>query len=472
MKHIFKLLMTILGIIVAACTLILVCAQNPGIKSALSGITGDIAKNRELAKQKAMEEAAAAEASKAAKSSSSSGNNSGGSSGSSTDAASDEAAGAENADGPEGETAHPYNFDRPYKDYVEAWDNSRVRESVAENPVSKNFVEEFFDTTGDKVFADGTYPEGVSRLLTVQPEIVDVSDDKQAQEIIDSTDKGKIGSGLYFDPLFYPYYYMLDDKGQTLYRQLYANATELNKTFAPVVEAGSKDIESAFRCMLDDHPELFWVDNSYYYEYDHNGKVIQFNFDFYKNFPNIPAARDTFENAAEGMVAAARDLPTDYEKELYVHDLIRYKLGYRLGPLDQSAYSAVVQDKTVCAGYTKCFQYLMQKLGIPAYNCTGWGGNERHAWNIVLLDDGYHNVDCTWDDSLKGYDYFNLSDAENDSHRRMDFSVYLPPCVSSDYRPGNEIKTGTDKAQIASANSQIVTSFTSDGKIQLSLKAN
>ena len=77
----------------------------------------------------------------------------------------------------------------------------------------------------------------------------------------------------------------------------------------------------------------------------------------------------------------------------------------------------------------------MQRLEVPTYNCTGWGGRERHAWNIVLLDDGYHNVDVTWDDSGENYDFFNLSDAENKQHRRMDFSVYLPKCVSSDHKP-------------------------------------
>ena len=48
---------------------------------------------------------------------------------------------------------------------------------------------------------------------------------------------------------------------------------------------------------------------------------------------------------------------------------------------------------------------------------------------------GFHNVDCTWDDSNSNYNYFNLSDAENKNHRRMDFSVYLPKCVSSKHRP-------------------------------------
>lgn len=461
--------MAILGIIIAACALILVCASNPQLKGALQGITGDIAKNRELAKQKAAEEEAQAAASSAAEAAKKAAGDE--ASADSSDAQSkttDEAA----AGASEEETAHPYVFDKPFKDFINEFDNSLVSEEVLENKEFDDFVNAFLNTAEDEVFPDGNYPSGKSHLLTVQPEIVNIDDENEAREIIANTDMGETGEGLSFDPLFYPYYNMLGEKGQALYRQLYANAMAQNKTFAPVVETRSKEIENAFSCMLNDHPELFWVDISYYYEYDHKGNVIQFNFDFYKQFPNIDQARETFEKNAEGMVAGARGLPTDYDKELYIHDLMNYKLSYKYNPLDQSAYSSIVQDKTVCAGYARCFQYLCQKLGIPCYNCTGWGGRERHAWNIILLDDGYHNVDVTWDDSLKSYDYFNLSDAENDSHRRMDYSVYLPPCVSSGYSPLKEGQPSMNISPVASADSKIVTTFTSDGKIQISLQSN
>ncbi len=460
--------MFVLGLVVAGCALILVCASNPQLKGVLQGFTKDIAKQRELAKQKAAEEEAAAAASSAAAAASKAASDEANDASSSTGASADIA--AEGAS--EEETAHPYNFDKPFVDFVNAFDNSLVSEEVLENKEFDDLVNAFLNTTGDEVFPEGTYPGGRSHLLTVQPEIVDIEDEAKAKEIIESTDKGETGEGLSFDPLFYPYYHMLNEKGQALYRQLYANAMAQNKTFAPVTETKNKEMENAFTCMLNDHPELFWVDISYYYEYDHKGNVIQFNFDFYKQFPNIDLARETFEKNAEGMVAGARGLSSDYDKELYIHDLMNYKLSYKYNPLDQSAYSSVVQDKTVCAGYARCFQYLCQKLGIPCYNCTGWGGSQRHAWNIILLDDGYHNVDVTWDDSLKSYDYFNLSDAENDSHRRMDYSVYLPPCVSSKYRPIPEGLPAIETSPVASADSKIVTTFTPDGKIQLTLQAN
>ena len=100
--------------------------------------------------------------------------------------------------------------------------------------------------------------------------------------------------------------------------------------------------------------------------------------------------------------------------------------------MNQSAYSALVNGQTVCAGYARAFQYLMQQLNIPCYYCTGYSGQD-HAWNIIKLEQKYYNVDVTWDDTTPStYDYYNKSDAEfADTHVRKGLSVYLPVCGSN-----------------------------------------
>ena len=80
-----------------------------------------------------------------------------------------------------------------------------------------------------------------------------------------------------------------------------------------------------------------------------------------------------------------------------MHDTLAERITYDLSAeMSQSAYSALVNGRTVCAGYARAFQYIMQRLGIPCYYCTGYAG-ESHAWNIVGMEDGYYNVDVTWD---------------------------------------------------------------------------
>ncbi len=419
-----KILYVILALIILICIFIGVCAVNPDVAEPFKEMAANVEETRKRKAREAEEAEAEAQAAQAA----------------SVEEVEEETAEEEEpeeepdiATGPE--TAHPYDFDLTYQDYVDDWADTSVNDDYKNNPDYEEFVKDFLNPEEDE---DGDFPEDSSHMLTPQPEIIDVEDEDQAQEIMDSVDYGETGEGLEFDELYYPYYHMLNEKCQALYRQIYANANALNEQFAPITEATSRELQDAFCCVLDDHPELFWVDITFYTEYDYKGNVIKFNFDFYKNFSDIPSARDKFENTAKELSAGAQGLGSAYEKELYIHDLIVNKLNYRFNSLDQSAYSSVVQNETVCAGYARCFQYLMQLLQVPTYNCSGWGGRERHAWNIIKLDDGFHNVDCTWDDSLSNYDYFNLSDAENDSHRRMEFSVYLPPCVSSEYRPEAE----------------------------------
>ena len=69
-----------------------------------------------------------------------------------------------------------------------------------------------------------------------------------------------------------------------------------------------------------------------------------------------------------------------------------------------------------------------------SFYCTGYAGTD-HAWNIVGLDDGYYNVDVTWDDTEGGqYDYFNKTDeVYADTHVRRELSVNLPKCEGQRY---------------------------------------
>ncbi|MDE5950842.1 MAG: hypothetical protein K2H12_04590 [Acetatifactor sp.] len=126
----------------------------------------------------------------------------------------------------------------------------------------------------------------------------------------------------------------------------------------------------------------------------------------------------------------------DYEREKYVHNRLLELVEYQSGaPMSQSAYSALVNGKTVCAGYARAFQYLMQQLGIPCYYCTGYSG-ENHAWNIIYLYGEYYNVDLTWDDTEPAtYKFFNKTDQDYaTTHARRSLAQKLPACDGISYR--------------------------------------
>ena len=258
---------------------------------------------------------------------------------------------------------------------------------------------------------------------------------KTADELLDTLSKGNIGEELTFDEKVYPYFYMLNDTEKSLYKQIFANAEDMNKRFLPVEIATEDEIKNAFTAVVNDHPELFWMDMAYKYRYSPSGQVVEINLVFNITANNITEYKSKFDAAAKKLVNNTYGLYTDYKKEKKVHNDLLSSVKYDSNaPINQSAYSALVYGRTVSAGYSRAFQYIMQQLNIPCYFVMGDAGSS-HAWNIVKLDNGYYNVDTTWNDTNPAtYDYFNCSDDTfADNHERIGLSVYLPECDASKY---------------------------------------
>ncbi len=253
---------------------------------------------------------------------------------------------------------------------------------------------------------------------------------------IESLEDSKITfEDVTIDTNIYPYYGLLSSDEQTLYKQVYANIKSLSTTFIPVttikIESASKVIEAVY----NDHPEFFWLDNSYSYKYTTGGNCAQIILSFNETAADFSNAKSLFDESAKVIIDGALNLSTDYEKEKYVHDTLIELVTYDTSSnMNQSAYSALVGKSSVCAGYARAFQYIMITLGIPTYYVTGYAGGD-HAWNIVLLGDEFYNVDVTWDDT-EGYqyDYFNASDAIfSKTHTRVGLSTSLPKCLGTTY---------------------------------------
>lgn len=298
-------------------------------------------------------------------------------------------------------------------------------------------------------------------------------DDATADDLQNQLDVGFTGDGLTFDALYYPYYAMLDEEGKHVYRQIYANADAVFPVFMPVEEVTAAQLRNIFSAVYNDHPELFWLETAYACKYTSAGRCVEIDLKFNRLTQNLSSAKENFNNQADSIIEEAKKLSDNYSKEKYVHDELIKRISYNTrAEMNQSAYSALVNDETVCAGYSRAFQHIMMQLSIPCYYCTGFAG-ESHAWNIVQLSDGFYNVDTTWDDTGNGsYDYFNKTDDDYASnHIRKELSVYLPSCNGQQYRnleknpdnnpqndsetPGDDQKTLRSLADVGIAEDQV-----------------
>ena len=264
-----------------------------------------------------------------------------------------------------------------------------------------------------------------------------------------------------YDTIKNPYFAMLSETEKNAYSLIYEELLKGNQKFECRVEVTADQLSKAIDSVLNDHPELFWLDNNYGYTYDPSGgsiKELSFSFfDFADTPEKLTAAKAQFESSASLVVAGALSYSTVLERELYIHDYICQNTEYDASaPYNQSAYSVLVTHKSVCAGYARCFQYLMQKTGATCYYVTGRtegvsgqivaGANSdgSHSWNMLQINGTFSNVDCLWDDTASDtygsaiYPFFNLPDGDFVNHARIEMAVNLPACTTSEYKYSNQ----------------------------------
>ena len=256
------------------------------------------------------------------------------------------------------------------------------------------------------------------------------------------TDSGITGDSLSFSSVYYPYYEMLNSRQKKIYKQMYANAEKLKKSFVPVVDINVDELSDVVYAINYDHPELFYLDTTYSYRYTTDNLCAQIILNYNETADNIDLTKNNFDNAVNKIIKGANQYKSNYEKEKYVHDYLVKNTEYDLNSrLNQSAYSALVYKESVCSGYARSFQYIMNELKIPTYYVTGSSSEGPHAWNIISLSDGFYNVDLTFDDTTMSHKYFNLSSNEfNKNHTRLDLSLKLPDAYGSKFLGYRKVK--------------------------------
>ena len=171
---------------------------------------------------------------------------------------------------------------------------------------------------------DIVVPEAVSGKSGYQP-IKETSVELPGAEGGEYTSElgyGETGDGLTFDPVFYPYYYMLDAEGQHLYRQIFANAGAFNKAFVPVEAVPVSKIRDVICAVYNDHPELFWLNTAYVCKYDKNKICAELELDFNEAADDLENTSREFNNTVNNILTQVQNLGSNYEKEKRVHDLL------------------------------------------------------------------------------------------------------------------------------------------------------
>jgi hypothetical protein len=157
------------------------------------------------------------------------------------------------------------------------------------------------------------------------------------------------------------------------------------------------NIAHIFTCVIADHPEIFWADGYTYTAYPDG--VILFSGTYTLKEEIIKERQALLKEQTDKLLAGVSTSASDYEKARYVYDTVIDTVTYDEEALDsQNLYSALVRKSSVCTGYAKSVQYLLNKLGIPCTIICGTADGGAHAWNLACEDGEWYYIDATWGD--------------------------------------------------------------------------
>ena len=210
----------------------------------------------------------------------------------------------------------------------------------------------------------------------------------------------------------YKYHYQqLNKKQKKLYQELFHMFVNI-ETEGKISDKNMKDVDLVHNAILNDHPELFYIETEIVYS-DYR---VEVEYTFKKS--KIKKYKKEIEHEKDIIL---QDLPKgdQYEKMLYLYNYVVSHLQYNENAkYNQTLISSIINKETVCTGYAKMIQYLYQEIGIETTQITGTCVDEnnlvqRHAWNMVKYQDDYYYIDATWADREADlmilYEYFIFS---------------------------------------------------------------
>lgn len=239
-------------------------------------------------------------------------------------------------------------------------------------------------------------------------------------------------------------YEMLDQDEKLIYNQIVDGVKNWKKNIT-VSTNDSDKLERAYQAVSSEHAEIFWVEGYGFTIYEVGGLQADYVFEpkYAYTEKEVQQKQEKIDayvaECLEGLASEA----SDYEKVKYIYEYIIKNTEYNLTAGEsQNICSVFIQRSSVCMGYARAMQYLLQSIGISCTVVSGTADGEAHAWNLVQMDGDYYYVDATWgepnvtESSIQNketvnYAYLGVRTAELFQSHQPDGSITLPECIAT-----------------------------------------
>lgn len=267
---------------------------------------------------------------------------------------------------------------------------------------------------------------------------------ERAREEIGLSEAGIIGlmeaqSGNY-------YFEQLNSQEKTLYVECYQIlAMQAQEILISTLDA--EVLPRIYQCIINDHPEFFYLNGYTYTQYTRDQEIqyITFSGRYVYDAEEVARRQKLIDAEVDNLVSRLMGYD-EYETVKRVYEELILSTDYSMdSPDNQNICSVFLDKKSVCNGYAKAAQYLLNDLGIPCIIVNGMTNGDTHAWNIVEIDGAYYHMDATWgdpsyysstDSEKEGapnidYSYLCVTDAEIGKNHAIDQEFTLPACTST-----------------------------------------
>lgn len=249
------------------------------------------------------------------------------------------------------------------------------------------------------------------------------------------------------------FYEQLDEEERMIYRVL-RDGVALGETEIQVYSDDTQRLFEIYRMIHFDYPEFFWMTGW--------GKMTTYQWPggrvytvFEPEYGHVGEEKERMqaeiEAAVEAFLATVDANATEFERVRAVYEYIIMTTTYNLdAPDNQNIYSVFVHRESVCAGFSRAAQLLLERLGIFATYVVGdayipgfTAYPVAHAWNLVRVDGEYYYLDVTWGsptfaedfilaDSIHIlYDYLLVNEEQLFRTHTLGEGINMPPVTST-----------------------------------------
>ena len=214
----------------------------------------------------------------------------------------------------------------------------------------------------------------------------------------------------------------------------------------PFSEIGgsASGIGNIITMIRNDYPEIFWLPMQYAYS-SSSDRVTALSFDYVYTKSEAQQKQKETEAKADRILAGISSSAGDYEKAKYIYEQLVYTTQYPETVPNYSDATAYLWDITgvflrgtaVCEGYSRAYQYLMNRVGLQCMVRQGNANGEAHMWNVACIEGSWVQTDATWGDPIISgrdpkyisYEYLNITDAQMKTNHTYAAEPYGHACT-------------------------------------------